>query len=280
MTQHAQEPKKLLFDSTPSVVSGPTVVPLEFLRPPPGYPFADSVLSTGTFTTPYGEEQIILGNQRFRKEDLVKIFGSIIEKPHRKIGNPAPLGLSTFALSTFILSLINTGACGVHIPQVVIGMGIWCGGLLQIIAGVWDMFEGNTFGAVAFSAYGSFWMAYATIITDFFGIEKAYEEHPEQFANAMGFFLLSWTLFSAMMTLCTMKSTICFMMLFVVLTCNFTLLTISEFTGVKACKSVAGVLGLVDSIIAWYIAYCAIATQDNSYITFTPTPLPGNKEHV
>lgn len=57
--------------------------------------------------------------------------------PDTKIGNPVPLGLSAFALTTFILSLINVQARSLTQPGIVISLAFGYGGLVQILAGMW-----------------------------------------------------------------------------------------------------------------------------------------------
>jgi len=84
---------------------------------------------------------------------------------HRKFANPAPLGLSAFALTTFVLSLINLGTRGISGPSIVIGPAFGYGGLVQLLAGMWEMAIGNTFGATALSSYGGFWIGTAIILT-------------------------------------------------------------------------------------------------------------------
>lgn len=83
----------------------------------------------------------------------------------RKIANPAPLGLCAFALTTFVLSLINLGTLNLSNTNVVISLAFGYGGLVQILAGMWEMAIGNTFGATAFASYGGFWVSFAILLT-------------------------------------------------------------------------------------------------------------------
>jgi len=104
----------------------------------------------------------------------------------RKFANPAPLGLSAFALTTFVLSLINVGTRGLTAPNIVVALAFGYGGFVQLLAGMWyvlaqipfrlsilmgtltssrEMAVGNTFGATALSSYGGFWISYAIILT-------------------------------------------------------------------------------------------------------------------
>merc|ERR1711939_169464 len=90
-----------------------------------------------------------------------------LHKPttERKFANPAPLGLSAFALTTCVLSLINIGVRGVHEPNIVVALAFGYGGLVQLLAGMWEMAVGNTFGATALSSYGGFWLSLAIVLT-------------------------------------------------------------------------------------------------------------------
>lgn len=85
------------------------------------------------------------------------------------------MGLAGFALTTFVLSLVNLGCMGVNSPALVIGPAYVYGGFLQILAGMWEMALGNVFGATALTSYGGFWIGVAIILTPGgFGIQDAY----------------------------------------------------------------------------------------------------------
>jgi hypothetical protein len=109
--------------------------------------------------------------------------------PKSNIANPAPLGLFAFALTTFVLSLINIHTRSVTTPSIIISLALGYGGLTQLLAGMWEMACGNTFGATALSSYGGFWISFAILLTPGgFEIESAYSD-PVDFAHAVGFFL-------------------------------------------------------------------------------------------
>ncbi|CDO91672.1 unnamed protein product [Kluyveromyces dobzhanskii CBS 2104] len=224
-------------------------------------------------------EFLFIGRQKFLKEDLYSAFGGTLNPglappSSHKFANPAPLGLSAFALTTFVLSMCNARAMGITIPNVVVGLAAFYGGLVQLIAGIWEIALENTFGGTALSSFGGFWMSFSTLYIPFFGIADAYEEHPEQFASAVGFFLLGWAIFTAGMTVCTMKSTVAFFSLFFLLTITFLILSIGEFTQNTSVTRAGGVIGVIVAFIAWYDAFAGIATRENSYITVKPLPLP------
>src|SRR5919199_2066973 len=92
---------------------------------------------------------------------------AIPSDPTQYIANPAPLGLAAFALTTFVLSVINTGMLGEGAIPVVLGLAAFYGGLGQFAAGVWEFRKANTFGATAFTSYGAFWLSYWAFVTFF-----------------------------------------------------------------------------------------------------------------
>jgi succinate-acetate transporter protein len=72
-----------------------------------------------------------------------------------------------FGATTFVLSMFNVSARGVTTPNVVLGMALFYGGLVQLLAGMWEFAAGNTFGATAFSSYGGFWLSFACLYSKF-----------------------------------------------------------------------------------------------------------------
>lgn len=224
-------------------------------------------------------DYIQFGNERYLRSDLMSAFGGTLNPglappPKNDFANPAPLGLSAFALTTFVLSLINCEARGVTVPNIVTGLAFFYGGAAQLVAGMFEIAVGNTFGGVALSSYGGFWGAWAALHVDAFGIAAAYEGEEEMFAYALGIFLVGWFIFTFFMMLMTLKSTVAFFSVFFLLSITFLLLAISEFTGKSAVKKAGGVFGLLTAFAAWYNAYAGIATPQNSYITIKAIELP------
>ena len=123
------------------------------------------------------------------------------------VANPAPLGLSAFALTTFVLSSSNAGFI---FPKVgaggaaVIGLAIFYGGLVQLIAGIQEFRAGNTFGATAFCSYGGFWLALGFILLPGSGILASLVAD-KSLSSGVGVFLLGWTIFTALMLIATFR---------------------------------------------------------------------------
>ncbi|TMC99752.1 MAG: hypothetical protein E6J11_06755 [Chloroflexi bacterium] len=131
------------------------------------------------------------------------------------VANPAPLGLSAFALTTFVLSSSNAGFFKVN--AIVIGLAFFYGGLVQLLAGLQEFKAGNTFGATAFCSYGGFWLAFGATLTPLFNVVGAYGGDTPAFHTAIGFFLLGWTIFTAWMFLASLRTTLALMGVFLFL---------------------------------------------------------------
>lgn len=224
-------------------------------------------------------DYIQFGNERYLRAELAEAFGGTLNPglsppPKHNFANPAPLGLSAFALTTFVLSLINLEARGVTIPNVVVGLAFFYGGMAQLVAGMFEIAVGNTFGGVALSSYGGFWGSWAAIQVDSFGIVAAYGDDKQELAYAVGIFLIGWFIFTFFMMLMTLKSTVAFFLIFFFLLLTFLLLAIAEFQGSVPVKKAAGVFGVITAFAAWYNAYAGIANAQNSYITVKAIHLP------
>ncbi|KAK6458062.1 GPR1/FUN34/yaaH family-domain-containing protein [Scheffersomyces xylosifermentans] len=228
-----------------------------------------------------GDEFIVIGNQKFYRHELMSAFGGTLNPglappPKHQFANPAPLGLSAFALTTFVLSMFNAQAMGITTPNIVVSLAAFYGGAVQFLAGVWELAIGNTFGGTALTSYGAFWLSYAAINIQSFGIIKAYAD-TDQLANAVGFFLLAWAIFTFILTLCTLKSTAAFCALFSCLTITFILLAAGEFTGKVGVARAGGVVGVITGFLGFYNAFAGVANPTNSY--FTAWPIPLTKQH-
>ncbi|KDN48370.1 hypothetical protein RSAG8_02962, partial [Rhizoctonia solani AG-8 WAC10335] len=185
---------------------------------------------------------------------------------HRKLGNPTPLGLFSFATTTLILSLYNAGARNINVPNVVVAMTMGVGGLCQLLAGMWEFATGNTFGATAFSLYGGFWFSFGLIYWPSSGILAAYEgEAASQLSSALGIYLVTWTVVTFLMLGTTFKSSIALISTFFFLTLTFMLLAISQFTGSVGATKAGGILGCITAVLALYTGAAGLYSPDASY---------------
>src|SRR5579864_7470145 len=146
------------------------------------------------------------------------------------VANPAPLGLSAFALTTFVLSASNAQFLFTGIPPVTgaiaLGLAAFYGGIVQLIAGIQEFRAGNTFGATAFCSYGGFWLAVAFTLAPLFGGKNLVLLIGPDAATGVGIFLLGWTIFTFLMFLGTFRLSGALVAVFGFLTLTFLALTI------------------------------------------------------
>lgn len=219
--------------------------------------------------------------------------GDFAPAPHenvaqqKKIANPAPLGLGAFALTTFVLSLINLKARDVTAPNLVVALAFGYGGLVQLLAGMWEMAIGNTFGATALSSYGGFWLSFAIILTPSFGIVDAYTDAKtgaSSFNEVFCLYLWGWFIFTTLCMLLTLRSTVAFASLFIVLDAAFLCLALAEQSAAThvaaagALQKAGGVFGLLAAFLAWYNMFAGMADASNFFFAIPVSHLPWSEK--
>ena len=174
------------------------------------------------------------------------------------IADPAPLGLAAFALTTFVLSCANADILSPTLKAVVLSTALFYGGAVQVLAGMWEFKKANTFGALAFTSYGAFWMAY-------WGMGQFFKVGPGITAadrgHAIGFFLLGWTIFTAIMLVASLRTNGALIATFTVLTVTFLLLAVGDMQGNEGLVKVGGYLGVVTAFLAWYASAANVINE-------------------
>ncbi|KIJ64054.1 hypothetical protein HYDPIDRAFT_112581 [Hydnomerulius pinastri MD-312] len=191
-----------------------------------------------------------------------------------KIANPGALGLFSFASTTFILSLYNVNARDITTPNVVVGMACFCGGLAQLLAGMWEFPRGNVFGATAFTSYGAFWMSYATILIPGSGVAAAYTTTNE-FHQAIGIYLITWFVLTFLLLIGALRRNVSFIALLFFLCITFLLLAIGAWTGMVAVNRAGGGFGILTAWIAYYCGLSELLVKGESWFGL---PLGGIKQ--
>lgn len=165
--------------------------------------------------------------------------------------NPAPLGLLGFGMTTILLNLHNAGLF--PMDAMILGMGIFVGGLAQVMAGAMEWRKGNTFGTAAFTLYGFFWLSLVAInLLPGDAVNAASD-------TSMGSYLLLWGIFTACMFVGTLKLTRSLQVVFGTLAVVFFLLALADFTG--GSKSFAGWWGVLCGASAFYAAIAQILNE-------------------
>jgi len=192
-----------------------------------------------------------------------------VAKPS-SVANPGTLGLFSFASTTLILSLFNAQARGVQEPNAVVGMAIFCGGLAQLLAGMWEFPRGNVFGGTAFTSYGAFWLSYAAILTPGSGILAAYDGKDAQLTSALGIYLTTWCVVTFLFLVVCLRKSIAFIALFGFLGITFAALAGGMFTGSAITNKVGGVLGVLTAVIAYYIGLAEMLNAEEMAVVRLP----------
>ena len=179
------------------------------------------------------------------------------------VADPAPLGLGAFAATTFALSLVNTNVVNANIRPVVLPLMLMYGGIAQVLAGMWEFRNNrNTFGAVAFTSYGAFWLSLWALSTQ---ITIPAAQRPQ----ALGVFLLVWTIFTFYMWLGTFRLNWALLAVFTALLVTFILLTIGEWGSRETIIKLGGWTGIATAALAWYAAAAGVVNH-----TFKRTVIP------
>lgn len=171
-----------------------------------------------------------------------------------KHANPAPLGLLGFGMTTILLNIHNAGFYPV--VSMILGMGIFVGGIAQLIAGILEFRTGNTFGFTAFCAYGSFWLSLVALwILPKLGLADATP------AGFVGWYLAMWGLFTLFMFIGTLRKNRALQVIFGSLVALFALLAIRDWTGNEAIGHLAGYVGLGCGGSAFYLAVAEVLNE-------------------
>jgi succinate-acetate transporter protein len=178
--------------------------------------------------------------------------------------DPGPLGLAAFALTTFVLSMFNAGLVSDKGEPVVLGLALAYGGLAQLLAGMWEFRTGNTFGAVAFTSFGAFWISFWAYVTFFAGDIPAADT-----GHAVGLYLIAWGIFTLYMFVASLRTTAAIATVFALLAATFFVLGIGDAGAHENVTKAGGWLGLATAAAAWYASFAGVTNS-----TFGRTVLP------
>ena len=181
-----------------------------------------------------------------------KAAGTIVSA----LANPGPLGLTGFGMTTVLLNLLNGGLIASTGLGMILAMGIFYGGLAQVIAGILEFRRGNTFGTVAFTSFGFFWISLVTILLfPKMGLASA----PD--GVSMAAYLAIWGLFTAYMFVATLNKNRAIQFVFGSLVVLFALLAVADFTGIAWVKTLAGYEGIICGLSAIYLAFAEVVNE-------------------
>jgi succinate-acetate transporter protein len=201
------------------------------------------------------EQQILTQNRSPLAETLIKIQDTT--------ANPAPLGLTAFGMTTVLLNLHNAGLYS--LGTMILAMGIFYGGIAQVIAAIMEFKKNNTFGLTAFGSFGLFWFTLAFLLIM---PNMGWGNAPE--TAAMVAYLIMWGIFTGVMFIGTLRLNRALQVVFATLAILFFLLAIADGTGSAAVTRIAGTEGIFCGMSA---IYAALAQVLNSVYGKTVLPL-------
>ncbi|OPY27275.1 MAG: hypothetical protein A4E28_02093 [Methanocella sp. PtaU1.Bin125] len=170
--------------------------------------------------------------------------------------NPAPLGLMGFGATTVLLNLHNAGLISTGSLGMILAMGLFYGGVAQVIAGLLEFRKGNTFGTLAFTSYGLFWLSLVALLLF---PDLGLADHVDNVSMAA--YLGIWGLFTAYMFIGTLKKNRALQFVFGTLTLLFFLLAVGDYTGIAAIKTLAGYEGILCGLSAIYLACAEVLNE-------------------
>ena len=184
------------------------------------------------------------------------------------VANAGPLGLSAFAITTFLLSMVNAGLLAKGAEPIVFGMALMVGGLAQVLAGMWEFRAGNTFAGTAFVAYGTFWLSFWALVQFYLAdIPQA------DVGAAVGLYLIAWGIFTACMFVASFKTTRELNVVLGLLLLTFLVLGIGDIAASSGLTKAGGYLGLLTAAGAAYLAMAELTNATFGREVFPIHPL-------
>jgi len=176
--------------------------------------------------------------------------------------DPIPLGLSAFALTTFFFSAANANITFGF--AILLGLTIFYGGFVEIIAGVQALQKRNTFAATAFCSNGSFWLIIGFALMPLFSGRSIIDLAAPNSAMYVGFILLGWAIFNIITFIMARKVSTVLVIVFLTISLAFIALAIGAFTNTSGFTSLGGWLGIASAVIAWYAMLAYLLTDMKS----------------
>lgn len=205
--------------------------------------------------------------------DVLTSKATIVEATiNSPIADPAPIGLAGFAMTTMLLSLVNANVIGGSAVNAVLPLALFYGGLAQLLAGMWEVRNRNTFGALAFTSYGAFWLSFYVLIKYWLPGLSAGAAN-----DAVGFYLLFWGVFTFYMFIASMGTNVAVMLVFLALTITFVLLAAGTLGGATGAyfqvHEAGGFAGIVTAALAWYVSFAGVTNATWKRVVIPVWPL-------
>ncbi|KAJ5151173.1 uncharacterized protein N7482_010425 [Penicillium canariense] len=251
---------------------------------------AEQESSAAAADMPYNDA----GNPAARKEANGTTPSRTYQPPHRttvsqvttpeflKLANPGPLGLIAFAITTFVVGLLE---CGAGLPhsnpngtvgpnQAAFGLVVFMGGTAQVLAGIMQFRIGNTFGTTIHCSYGAFWLSYGMFMLQYLGLEAAYKGDMRAYSFALGIYLIAWCFLTILFFIAALRTNVAILLVFFFLALAFLFLGIAEFTltehatASERLNKSGGAFAVICSMCAFYAGASGLMLPETTWVRF------------
>jgi succinate-acetate transporter protein len=199
-----------------------------------------------------------------------KLNGAVPPSTASGWGNAGPLSLLAFAVVTLMLSLINAKANTADVTPVVFGVGLIFGGTTQLIGGLIQLRNGNTFQGVLFSSFGAFWISLAAILQWYLK-----EVPAAQAGHALGLLLYGFTPLVVVLWLASFRTSRVVVVALGLVLATFLFLAVGNYGGHTTLIHIGGYTGIVAAVLAFYLALAELCEFSYGRTVLPVWPLDG-----
>ena len=203
-----------------------------------------------------------------------------------KKANPTPIGFCAFSLTLFVYSMTQAGAT-INIdtsPAMGMGLALFYGGLIELIAGIYELRRGDNYHALTFCSYAGFWFGLGSLYVSGSFAFTAQVTAGDPRNHAFAIFFLAWTIFTLIMLITSIRSNVFHVVFFASLLITYVLFTASYYSSSHTdLRRAAGAFGILTSAVGWYIGYAYFMVKgENSYfeLPLVDMPTKGQKKPV
>lgn len=178
-----------------------------------------------------------------------------------RIGNPAPLGLFAFGITTAMLMIIDSGWVEPEFEQFVASYALFYGGVCQLLVGIFELLKGSSFSFAVFTSYGAFWLGWGLMVFTIPNVNSGFVSTKEYTDGKT-----AWLVFFGTLTACfyiiILRKNVCLIVTFGLLIITFYMLAAATHSGIKEVKKVAGYFGFATALCAWYTGVAELVNEE------------------
>jgi succinate-acetate transporter protein len=176
------------------------------------------------------------------------------------IGNPAPLGLLAFGMTTAMLMYVEMGWVEAEFEELIFGYAMFLGGTCQMIVSIFEMVKGSSFSFAVFGCYGAFWLGWSIVYVESHRTTSTFDS--SAYPDGKTAWFVQWGALSACFWFITLRKNMCLIIVFSLLVPTFFLLAAATGTGNGHIKKAAGYMGFFTAIAAWYTGIAELVNED------------------